>query len=80
MGKKIILFCYRENSKDPLVKEIAKNLSEDSYRNYMPKSIASIVRDSLGLETKRTREGNVILYDEEKVRKLLIEYNLEETD
>ena len=70
---------YADEQKDPLVKEIAKNLSEDSPRNYMPRSIASIVRDSLGLETKRTREGNVILYDEEKVRKLLIEYNLEET-
>ena len=71
---------YAENSNDPLVKEIAEKLSEDSPRNYMPRSIASIVRDNLGLETKRTREGNVILYDEEKIRKLLIEYNLAETD
>ncbi len=75
---KEIFRLYSEKKEDPLLKKVAENLSEDKKRNYAPRFVGSIIRDSLQFITKHTRVGNIIVVNEGRLEELIEEYNLKD--
>ncbi len=74
---KEIIKINSNNQEDPLLKEIAERISENTGKRHTARLIGTIVRDNLSLETDHKREGNIVIYDAKKINKLIKEYNLE---
>lgn len=75
----IVKIISEMNEKGPgslLLKGVAEILSEEGNKNYSSRFIGTIVRDSLGLATDHTREGNIVVASKEKLDKLVGEYKL----
>ena len=76
----ILTAIYMTHVKDrgnPLVQDIADHISEDTNKNYSPRFLGNILRDNFKLRTMHTRDGNVVIYEEKKVLRLLKEYNID---
>ena len=70
---------FRANNENPLVQNITESINEAlKNKNYQSRFIGSIIRDNFKLSTKHTRGGNAVIYEEEKIRRLIKEFNLEE--
>ena len=72
-----ILKIYQHGVKEPFLKEISDNLSEAASKKYSSRFVASIVRDSLGLNTSHNRNGTIVVVGKDKLDELVKEYNLE---
>ena len=75
--KEIERLYLDKNQKDPLLRDIAENISEKTNRRYNPRFIGSLVRDNLNLVTDHTREGNVVVFDSQKIEQLKRDYFIE---
>ena len=75
--KEIERLYLDKNQKDPLLRDIAENISEKANRRYNPRFIGSLVRDNLNLVTDHTREGNVVVFDSQKIEQLKRDYFIE---
>jgi hypothetical protein len=73
---KSIYELYSIKNQNPLLKDIAVELSEEGSRKYSSRFIGNIVRDNLGLATDHSREGNIVIVDEDRLEALKEEYNL----
>ena len=69
---------YSKNGKDPLLKDVVENLNEEGKRNYSSRFIGNIIRDTLGLKTRHTRDGSVIEINKTRLEELLKLYNLQD--
>lgn len=73
---KAIVELNRSNEEKVTCKDIAEFASKESGENYSAKSIGNIIRKNLGLKTKKTKKGFIVLYDKTKIEELQIEYGL----
>ncbi len=68
---KSISTLYEKKKGNPLLKKIAEDLSDQGNRNYSSRLEGNIVRDSLGLTTGHSREGNIVMVESEKLDECL---------
>ena len=76
---KIIDKLFGRDRRDPLLKHITGELSEETGKRYTSRFIGSIIRDNLSLMTSSTRNGAVVIYDKARVEELKKDYFIVET-
>ncbi len=71
---KVVERLFGKDRRDPLLKHIVAELSEETGKRYTSRLIGSIIRNNLDLETSSTRDGVAVIFDRARVEELKKEY------